>query len=72
MLTAALACLPTSPNINDKVSDAGLITFGWSIKSFVELTKPVILIQFLTLFKSPSRAFFTCAKIFITHNLEAF
>ena len=71
MLTAALACLPLSPKSVDKVSEAGFITFGWSLKSSVELTKPVILIQFLTLSISPLRAFLTWANIFITQSFEA-
>ena len=56
-LTAALVCLPFSPKIEDKISEAGFITLGWSIKSFVEFTKPVILTQFLTLLKSHSWTF---------------
>ena len=65
-------CFPLLPKTADKVSDAGFITLGWSLKSSVELTNPVILIQFLILFKSPPAAFFACANIFITHNFEAF
>ena len=65
-------CFPLSPKTADKVSEAGFITFGCSVKSSVELTNPVILIQFLILFKSPPVAFFACANIFITHNFEAF
>ena len=37
-LTAALVCLPLSPKMVDKISDAGFMTLGWSLKSSVELT----------------------------------
>ena len=45
VLTAALVCIPASPNIDAIKSDAPLITFGCSMKSSVELTKPVSFIQ---------------------------
>ena len=59
MLTAALVCIPASPNIEAIKSDAPLITFGCSVKSSVELTNPVSLIHDLTLEKSSSHAFLT-------------
>ena len=45
MLTAARVWVPLSPNTSLIKSDAPLITFGCSIKSSVELTKPVNLIH---------------------------
>ena len=45
-LTAALVCFPINPKTDESISEAGFITFGWSIKSSVELTKPVILTQY--------------------------
>ena len=71
VLTAALVCFPFSPKILDSKSDAGFITLGWSIKSSDELTKPVILTQFLTLLRSPPTAFLTWAIMFIAQSLEA-
>ena len=59
VLTAALVCIPDSPKINDIKSDAPFITLGCSIKSSVELTKPVNFTHDLTLDKSPLHAFFT-------------
>ena len=50
--------MPASPNIDDIKSDAPLITFGCSIKSFVEFTNPVNLIHDFILDKSPSQAAF--------------
>ena len=52
-LTAALVCLPLSPNIFEIKFDAPLIIFGCSVKDSVELTYPVSLIQPFTLFKLP-------------------
>ena len=57
MLTAALVCIPALPKIFTIVSDAPLITFGCSIKSSVELTKPVNFMQDLILDKSFVRYF---------------
>ena len=71
MLTAALVCIPISPNTAAIMSDAPLITFGWSIKSSVELTNPVNLIQDLTFDKSLSQAFLTWAIILKAHLLAA-
>ena len=52
MLTAALVCIPASPNIAAIKSEAPLITSGCSIKSSVELTKPVNFTHDLILDKS--------------------
>ena len=57
-LTAALVCIPASPNTFAIVSDAPLITLGWSVKISVEFTYPVNLIQDLIFDKSPFVAFF--------------
>ena len=59
MLTAALVCIPASPNTETIKSEAPLITFGCSVKSSVELTNPVSLMHALILDKSPSHAFLT-------------
>ena len=58
MLTAALVCIPASPNIAAIKSEAPLITFGCSVKSSVELTKPVNFIHDLILDRSPLHATF--------------
>ena len=58
VLTAALVCMPASPNIDAIKSEAPLITFGCSVKSFVELTNPVNLIHDFILDKFPSQAAF--------------
>ena len=50
-------CFPNSPKTETIRSDAPLITFGCSIKSFVELTNPVNLLQDFILFKSSEHAF---------------
>ena len=59
--------MPRSPNTEAIISEAPLITLGCSIKLSVELTNPVNLIQDLTLERSPSQAFFTCATILNPH-----
>ena len=59
MLTAALVCMPASPKIEAIKSEAPLITFGCSVKSSVELTNPVNLIQDFTFERSSSHAFLT-------------
>jgi len=46
-LTAARVCLPFSPKTSAIKSEAPFITFGCSVNSAVELTKPVNFIQFL-------------------------
>ena len=58
MLTAALVCIPASPNIEATKSEAPFITFGCSMKSSVELTNPVNLTHDFILDKSPSQAAF--------------
>ena len=67
MLTAALVCIPALPKILTIVSDAPLITFGCSIKSSVELTKPVNFMQDLILDKSFVRYFLACDTMFKAH-----
>ena len=57
VLTAALVCLPISPKIEEIKSEAPFITFGCSIKSFVEFTYPVKFTQDVILDKSLSHAF---------------
>jgi hypothetical protein len=57
VLTAARVWVPLSPNTSLIKSDAPLITFGCSIKSSVELTKPVNLIHDLIFDKSSEHAF---------------
>jgi len=42
------------------MSEAPLITFGWSIKSFVELTYPVNFIHDFIFSKSSPQAFLAC------------
>ena len=71
MLTAALVCIPGSPKIEAIKSDAPLITFGWSVKLSVELTKPVNFRQDLILERSPSHATFAWATILNPHLLAA-
>ena len=71
MLTAALVCMPISPNIEAIKSDAPFITLGCSIKSSVEFTNPVNLIQDLTLDKSLSQAFLTWAMMLKAHLFAA-
>ena len=51
--------MPESPNIDAIKSEAPLITFGCSVKSSVEFTKPVNFTQDLTLDKSLLQAFLT-------------
>ena len=68
---AALVCIPSSPKIEAIKSDAPLITFGCSEKSFVEFTKPVSLIHDFTFDKSPLHAFLTCATMLRAHLLAA-
>ena len=60
--TADRACRPASPNAATRKSDAPLITFGWSVKSAVELTNPVSLTTRTSRDQSPPQAFFTCAS----------
>ena len=48
-------CIPASPNTETIKSDAPFITLGCSIKSSVELTKPVNFIQDLIFDKSPPK-----------------
>ena len=67
MLTAALVCIPFSENILAIMSEAPFITFGWSVKSSVELTNPVNFTHSLILDKSFSQAFFTCETILSAH-----
>ena len=50
-------CVPLLPKISLIKSDAPLITFGCSIKSSVELTKPVNLTHDLIFDKSSEQAF---------------
>jgi len=57
VLTAALVCIPISPNMETIVSDAPFITLGCSTKSLVEFTKPVNLIHDLIFDKSSLHAF---------------
>ena len=57
VLTAALVCIPASPKIKAIKSEAPLITFGCSIKSSVEFTKPVSLIHDFIFDKSSLHAF---------------
>ena len=52
-------------------SEAPLITFGCSVKSSVELTKPVNFIHDLILERSPSHATFAWATILNPHLLAA-
>ena len=47
------------------------MTFGCSIKSSVELTKPVSLIHDLIFDKSPLQAFLACATILNAHLFAA-
>ena len=49
------------------MSEAPLITFGWSVKSSIELTNPVNFTHSLILDKSFSQAFFTCETILNAH-----
>ena len=56
VLTAALVCIPASPNTEAIKLDAPLITFGWSVKSSVELTKPVNFTHDFILERSPLQA----------------
>ena len=63
MLTAALVCIPASPNIDAIKSDAPLITLGCSVKSSVEFTNPVNFTHDFTFDKSLSQVFLTCATI---------
>ena len=56
MLTAALVCIPASPKTEAIKSEAPLITFGWSVKLSVELTKPVNFTQDLILERSTWRS----------------
>ena len=71
VLTAALVCIPASPNTDAIRSDAPFNTLGWSINSSVELTNPVNFTHDLTFDKSLSQAFFTCAIILNAHLLAA-
>ena len=71
MLTAALACMPLSPNTEAIRSEAPLITLGWSVKSSVELTNPVNLIHDLIFDKSLSQAFLTYEIMLNAHLLAA-
>ena len=64
-------CIPASPNIDAIKSEAPFITFGCSIKSSVELTKPVSLMHDFILDKSPSQAFLACATILNAHLFAA-
>ena len=56
-LTAALVCIPASPNIETIKSDAPFITLGCSVKSSVEFTNPVSLIHDFIFDKSSPHAF---------------
>ena len=71
MLTAALVCIPASPKMEEIKSEAPFITFGCSIKSSVELTKPVSFTQHLILERSPPQATFACEIILSPHLLAA-
>ena len=71
MLTAALVCIPASPKTEAIKSDAPLITFGCSVKLFVELTKPVNFVHDFILERSPPHATFTWAIILNPHLLAA-
>ena len=71
MLTAALVCIPASPKIEAIKSEAPLITFGCSVKSSVELTNPVSLIQDLIFERSSLHAFLACATILSPHLFAA-
>ena len=51
-------------------SEAPLITFGCSVKSFVELTYPLSFIHDFIFDKSPLQAFFAC-EIMLKPHLEA-
>ena len=52
-------CMPASPNTDAIKSEAPFITFGCSIKSSVEFTKPVNLTQDLIFDRSLLQAFLT-------------
>ena len=71
MLTAARVCVPLLPKTSLIKSDAPLITFGCSIKSSVELTKPVNLIHDLIFDKSLPQDFFACATKPKAHLIAA-
>ena len=71
VLTAALVCIPELPKTEAIKSEAPLMTFGCSIKSSVELTKPVNLIQDLIFERSPLQAFFAWETILMAHLLAA-
>ncbi len=71
MLTAALACMPASPNTEAIRSEAPLIILGWSVKSSVELTNPVNFTHDLIFDKSLSHAFLTWEIILSAHLLAA-
>ena len=67
MLTAALVCIPASPKTEAIKSEAPLITFGCSVKSSVELTKPVNFTHDLILERSPLQATFAWDIILKPH-----
>ena len=71
VLTAALVCIPESPKTDTIKSDAPFITLGCSMKSSVELTKPVNFMHDLIFDRSPSQAFLTCEIIFNPHLFAA-
>ena len=60
-------CIPASPKTEAIKSEAPLITFGWSVKLSVELTKPVNFTHDLILERSPRQATFACDIILKPH-----
>ena len=71
MLTAALVCIPASPNTAAIKSEAPFITFGWSVKSFEEFTKPVNFTHDFIFDKSPSQEFLACVIMLKAHLFAA-
>src|SRR3546814_1134870 len=69
--TAARECLPLSPNTSTMRSEAPFTTFGWSVKSPVELTKPVSFTTRCPRSRSPPQAALTCAPMLMAQSLAA-
>src|SRR6266849_3308275 len=70
MPTAERAWRPASPNAATSRSDAPLMTFGWSVKSGVQLTMPSNLTTRLTRSRSPISCLRTPRQFRITSSAD--